>query len=198
MDKQDERYRSVSSTVVDIGEERILLGHITGVSGLKGWVKVHSDTSPRENITAYAVWWLEQSGNWRKVRVLGGRPQGKTIVAQIEGFDSPEQSFDLIGAKIAIERDALPALAAGEYYWADLAGMQVRTVDDVAIGTVSRLFETGANDVVVIKDEREVAVTENVAGSTSREVLVPWLVPDVVKDVDMESRVITVDWDPDF
>ena len=184
--------------MVDICEERILLGHITGVSGLKGWVKVHSDTSPRENITAYAVWWLERSGNWRKVRVLDGRPQGKTIVAQIEGFDSPEQSVDLVGAKIAVDRDALPALSAGEYYWADLTGMQVRTVDDVIIGPVSRLFETGANDVVVITDEREVAATENVEGASSREVLVPWLVPDVIKDVDMESRVITVDWDPDF
>ena len=184
--------------MVDICEERILLGHITGVSGLKGWVKVHSDTSPRENITAYAVWWLEQSGNWRSVRVLGGRPQGKTIVAQIEGFDSPEQSGKLIGAKIAVARDALPALAAGEYYWADLTGMQVRTVNDVAIGPVSRLFETGANDVVVIKDERELAATENGVPSATREVLVPWLVPDVIKEVDVESRVITVDWDPDF
>ena len=159
---------------------------------------MHSDTSPRENITAYSVWWLQQSGDWRKVRVLGGRPQGKTIVAQIEGFDSPEQSSKLIGAKIAVERDALPELAEGEFYWADLTGMQVRTVDDVAIGPVSRLFETGANDVVVITDEREVAVTENDASSVSREVLVPWLVPDVIKEVNMESGVITIDWDPDF
>lgn len=183
---------------MDNNEDRILLGHITGVSGLKGWVKVHSDTSPRENIVGYAKWWLEKAGKWNEVMVLNGRPQGKTIVAQIEGFTSPEQSSELIGARIAVQRDALPALAEGEYYWADLTGMQVRTVDNVAIGPVSRLFETGANDVAVISDERDQAEGDEAAGSGAKEVLVPWLVPDVVKDVDMEHRVITVDWDPDF
>lgn len=184
--------------MVDSSEERILLGHITGVSGIKGWVKVHSDTNPRENIISYASWYLEQSGSWRSVRVLGGRPQGKTIVAHIEGVSSPEQAGELIGARIAVQRGALPALAEGEYYWADLTGMHVRTVSDVSIGPVSRLFETGANDVVVITDERTQSVSEDAKSSATREVLVPWLVPDVIKEVDMLNRVITIDWDPDF
>lgn len=172
-------------------EDRVLLGRVTGVYGLKGWVKVHSDTSPRDNIVTYPSWWLQQRGQWREVRVLQGRPQGKTIIAQIDGVTTPEEAQLLIGATIGISRSALPETAEGEYYWADLIGMQVRTLEGTMIGPVSRLFETGANDVVVIRDERE-----GVEGS--REVLVPWLVPDVVTDVNTEERVITVDWDPDF
>jgi 16S rRNA processing protein RimM len=181
----------VSETLSENPAERILLGHITGVSGLQGWVKVHSDTNPRNNIVAYKSWALEQSGTWTEVKVVGGRPQGKTIVAQLEGVSSPEQASALIGARIAVSRSALPELGDGEYYWADLTGMHVKTVDGVDIGPVNRLFETGANDVVIIDDHRG-------ERQDSKEVLVPWLVPDVITDVDMNSRVITIDWDPDF
>jgi 16S rRNA processing protein RimM len=179
---------------MDAGEEgssRVLLGHITGVSGLKGWVKVHSDTRPRENIVAYPLWWLEQSGAWTAIKVLAGRPQGKTIVAQLEGIVSPEQGSALIGARIAVARDAMPATESGEYYWADLTGMTVKTVDSVTIGPVSRMFETGANDVMVVSDDRE-------NPESKREILVPWLIPDVITEVDVDNGVITIDWDPDF
>lgn len=172
--------------------EKVLLGKVTGVYGLKGWVKVHSDTLPRENIIHYRQWMMERGGEWSVVGVTGGRPQGKTIVAQLEGVSTPEEAGGYIGASIAVLRSAMPALAEGEYYWADLTGMHVVTVEGVDIGKVVRLFETGANDVVVIADERGDPTT---SGS---EILVPWLVPDVITDVNMESRVVTIDWDPDF
>ena len=180
--------------------ERVTLGHITGVSGLKGWVKVHSDTNPRENIVGYRSWWLQQSGAWRRVKVVGGRPQGKTIVANIENVSSPEQASELIGAVIAVERTEMPKLEAGEYYWADLTGMQVCSVDGTTFGTITRLFETGANDVMVVADERmsEGSESESPARGSGKEILVPWLVPDVVTKVDQEQRIVTVDWDPDF
>ncbi len=189
--------------------QRISLGHITGVSGLKGLVKVHSDTSPRENIVSYPSWWLEQSGQWRQVVVIEGRPQGKTIVARLEGIATPEQASTLIGAKIAVDRNAMPVLGDGEFYWTDLVGMQVYTVEGVHVGTACRLFETGANDVLVVTDERQSCDEESSDAMDEsdsrkpgkkgqREVLVPWLVPDVIKDVDMQKDRILIDWDPDF
>lgn len=174
----------------DDARQRVMLGHITSIYGLNGWVKVHSDTNPRSNIVSYKSWWLEQGGAWREVKVLSGRPQGKTIVARLGGVDSPEQASALIGAGIAIERAAMPGLAEGEYYWTDLIGLQVRTVGGMTIGPVDRLFETGANDVMVVTDHRD--------DRSAKEVLVPWLVPDVITEVDMENSIITIDWDPDF
>lgn len=181
--------------------DRVLLGHITGTSGLKGWVKVHSDTDPRTNIFGFKSWWLENSGAWTQVDVLEGRPQGKTIVVRIKGFDSPESSGALIGAKIAVSRLELPTPTAGEYYWRDLIGMQVITVDGVKIGPIDRLFETGANDVAVVKDWRDQSEDDAgtaIVASKVKEVLVPWLVPDVITEVNLSDRQITVDWDPDF
>jgi 16S rRNA processing protein RimM len=178
----------------DDSKEKVLHGHVTGVVGLQGWVKVHSDTNPRDNITNYKRWWLKQSGHWKQWEVLDGRPQGKTIVAKLHGVSTPEEAAVLIGSTIAVDRDEMPALNSGEYYWADLTGMLVRTVDGIEIGPGIRLFETGANDVVVVSDQRP-----NYADDGGEiEVLVPWVVPDVVTEVDMENRTITVDWDPDF
>ncbi len=178
--------------MVDKGSERILLGHITGVSGLKGWVKVHSDTNPRENIVSFEQWWIEQNGVWSQIKVVTGRPQGKTIVAQIEGVSTPEQASRYVGVKIAVDRSDLPELTKDEYYWTDLVGMQVRLVDGTDVGPVDRMFETGANDVVVVTDQRDHERTSD------KEILVPWLVPDVIREVNMDDRIITVDWDPDF
>ena len=181
--------------------DRILLGHITAISGLKGWVKVHSDTDPRENIVSYTRWWLERSGQWQQVKVLEGRPQGKTIVAKIGGVDNPEQASAYIGCRIAVERDELPALPAGEFYWTDLVGKQVKTRDGVFVGQVVRMFETGANDVMVVSDQREQQERGNTDGAgaaVGNEILVPWLVPDVITDIDLDSGVISIDWDPDF
>ena len=194
MQQPNSKPASVASSSSDDSKEKILLGHVTGVVGLKGWVKIHSDTNPRDNITQYKHWWLKQAGHWKQWKVTDGRPQGKTIVAKLDGVSTPEEAAVLIGATIAVDREEMPALAAGEYYWADLTGMLVSTVDGIEIGPVVRLFETGANDVVVIADERP----DYGADGGNAEVLVPWVVPDVVTNIDMENRTITVDWDPDF
>jgi len=200
---------------VSQADHKILLGHITGVHGLKGWVKVHSDTNPRLNIVQYSRWWLRKTNSasplskW--VDVLEGRAQGKTIIARLDGVETPEQARLYTGATVAVPRDAMPALKQGEYYWTDLVGMQVQLLDGTQIGPVSRLFETGANDVMVVDDCRQVheeiieyknSVRKNKSGSQhasrSREVLVPWSVPEVITEVDMHNKIITIDWDPDF
>ena len=176
-------------------ESPVTLGRITAASGLGGWVKVHSDTEPRENIVRFDAWLLRPEGRaperWRQVRVLGGRPQGKTIVARLEGIEDRDAAERLVGSTVAVPRSALPPAEAGEFYWTDLIGMDVVTVDGTPLGPVDRLFETGANDVLVVADAREGA-------RTGAEVLVPWVRPDVIVEVDAAARRITIDWDPDF
>jgi len=174
--------------------ELVWLGRITAIYGLRGWVKVHSDTDPRNNITKFKSWRLRQRGKWTDVQVLNGRPQGKTIVASLDGVTTPDAASALIGAEIAVHRDDLPRAAPGEFYWTDLLGMSVKTMDDQLVGTVKRMFETGANDVMVVRDERQL----DDAAPSHKEILVPWVVPTVITDVDMQAREIIIDWDPDF
>ncbi|HYW03837.1 MAG TPA: ribosome maturation factor RimM [Gammaproteobacteria bacterium] len=165
-------------------ERRVVLGRVAGLFGVHGWVKVHSDTQPRENILEYPVWQLGDAGGWQARRLIEGRVHGKGIVAQLEGCDDRATAAALLGTRIAVGRDELPPLADGEYYWTDLEGLRVRTASGRELGTVDRLMETGANDVLVVRGERER--------------LIPFLPDRVVTDVDLEAGVMVVDWDPDF
>lgn len=165
-------------------ERRVLLGRIVGVSGLQGWVKLESWTDPRTGIFDYRPWILVRDGREQTLSPLDGRAQGKGIVARLPGVEDRDQALAVVGSEIHVPRAALPPTAPGEFYWSDLEGLEVETVHGVALGRVSHLFSTAANDVVVVRGERER--------------LLPFLRPDVVREIDLAAGRMLVDWDPDF
>ncbi len=164
------------------GGQRLVLGHIDGVYGVRGWVKVFSETVPRENILRYWPWLLGTGQAPR--RVVEGRAHGKGVVVRLEGCDDRDHAAALVGQEIAVTRDRLPPPKADEFYWIDLDGLAVETLEGVSLGQVSHLFSTGSNDVLVVVGERER--------------LLPFIWDAVVRAVDFERRLIQVDWDPDF
>lgn len=173
-------------------DEKLIVGRISGVYGVKGWVKVHSDTDPREAITDYRPWYLQQSasndGRWREVRVEDGRPQAKTVIAKIKGCDDRDAAIMLTGALIGIDPTQLPELPENEYYWRDLIGLRVINTEGVDLGIVRELRETGANDVLIVRSG---------AGET-HERLIPWTPGNAVVEVDLQQGLLLVDWDEDF
>ena len=151
--------------------------------GVKGWVKVTSFTEPPEGILKYKNWSVVKNGSERKLGLLQGKPHGKFIVVKFEGIDDRDAAALLTHSEIRVERQDLPA-SDDSFYWADLIGLQVTTKEGVSLGLVDSLMETGANDVLVVKGDRER--------------LVPWIEGDVVIDVDLAAGAIRVDWDPEF
>ena len=163
-------------------QTEIALGYISAVHGIKGWVKVSSWTRPMEAILQYQPWLL---GEDRKpVTIVDGRKQGKGIAALLPGFEDREQAVSLVGLQIFVGRDQLPETDKDEYYWSDLEGLEVKTTNGELLGRVERLIETGANDVLVIRG--------------NREHLVPFIQGQYVTRVDLEDGTIEVDWDPEF
>jgi 16S rRNA processing protein RimM len=162
----------------------VVLGRISGVYGVRGWVRVFSHTDPRENILSYRPWFLRRDGSWESLEVAEGRRHGKGVVARLEGIDDREAARALLGLEIAVDRDRLGMAGPGEYFWTDLEGLEVVTTEGRTLGVVDHLFETGANDVMVVKGDRER--------------LVPFSEPEPVREVDLEDRRILVDWDPDY
>ncbi|MCH8503742.1 MAG: ribosome maturation factor RimM [Ectothiorhodospiraceae bacterium] len=160
------------------------MGRIGAPHGVKGWVRIQSFTDPRENILTYPRWLLSGPEGWAEVELASGRKQGKSVVARLKDMESREQAEALQGREIALERDALPPLSEGEYYWADLEGLRVCTVDGVELGHVDHLIQTGANDVLVVRGDRER--------------LIPMVVGEFVTRVDLASGLLEVDWDPEF
>lgn len=165
-------------------QERLILGKINGVYGVHGWVKVFSDTKPRVNIFEYQPWLVKLNGQWKTMKVIKSRPQGKGLVAQLESIDECEQAQRLVGAEIAVLKSQLPKPEKDEYYWSDLIGLEVLTLDGQSLGRLDSLFETGANDVMVVKGDRER--------------LVPFIQGQYIKEIDLTTGVMRVDWDPEF
>lgn len=163
----------------------ISVGEIVGVFGVKGWVKVFSLTDPRENILSYSPWILKKGGEVRGVKLVSGKRQGKSVVAHFDGISDRNDAELLCGWKILINKSQLPETEDGVYYWADLIGLSVETEQGVSLGKVDSLLETGANDVLIVKDD-------------GQERLIPFIHKQVIKSVDFGGRQIIVDWDPDF
>lgn len=170
--------------------EETVLGRISAVFGIKGWVKVHSFTDPVENILDYKQWHLLQDGRRQAVTVRESKRHGKGLVVSLKDVDDREQARAYCGAQIAVDSAALPTLPEGEYYWHQLEGLAVFTPSGVALGEVDHLLETGANDVLVV-----LATADSV---DDRERLIPYLPDQVVTAIDLAGKRMTVDWDPEF
>ena len=169
---------------MDKGEKRVVVGRISGLHGVRGWVKVFSYTEPREQVFSYQPWQLERAGQWHELTVVETAGSGKTLIARLPGVDSRDEAAPWVGTDIAVSRSLLPPSTHGAWLWADLEGLRVINSDSVDFGCVDHLIETGANDVLVVRGERER--------------LIPLLPDRVVTKVDMEAGVIHVDWDADF
>jgi 16S rRNA processing protein RimM len=168
----------------DSAAREVLLGKLVGAFGVRGEVKLESFTSPRLAIFGYQPWTLRSRHGDRVVVGASGREQGKGIAARLPEVETRDQAEALIGAEIWVPRSALPRPKPGEYYWVDLEGLAVFTTDGTALGAVSHLFETAANDVMVVRGERER--------------LIPFILDRYVTRIDLEARRIEVDWDPGF
>ncbi len=162
--------------------QQILLGHIAGVHGIKGWVKIHSYTDPRIAIFDYQPWLLGEAQV--ATEVLEGKASGKYLLARLKGVNDRDDAAAVAGQKIEIGKDALPQLQNKEFYWADLVGLKVINQDGSALGSIVDMLATGANDVMVVSGERER--------------LIPFVMDLYVSQVDLAQGFVKVDWDPEF
>ena len=169
------------------GDSKLLLGKIVGVFGVEGWVKIESYADPRARIFKYRPWFVSAvaGAGEKEFDGVDGRTQGKGMIAKLPGIADRDAAAGLLGAEIRVLRSALPKPKRGEYYWIDLEGLGVSNTEGVVLGRVSHLFATGANDVLVVRDGE-------------RERLIPYVTGQFVREVDLESGRIVVDWDPEF
>lgn len=167
--------------------EFIPVGKISGVFGVKGWLKIFSFTDPRDNILNYKPLYMKQQGQWVMVEVTGGKLQGKAVIMGLKQVTDRNLAMPLMGVELAIQRSQLKVAVEDEYYWADLIGLNVINQQDVLLGHVVHLLETGANDVLVVK-----------AADVETEMLIPFVFDEVVLQVDLQNQNILVDWQADY
>jgi 16S rRNA processing protein RimM len=166
------------------GDGFVVVGRIEGAFGLAGWVRVFSHTRPRGNLLDYDPWYVADGAAWREVRVAETRAAPGKLFVRIEGILDRDAARALTGRDIAVRRAQFGPAPAGEYYWFDLIGLQVVDMAGRNLGSVTALRETGANDVLVVEGEERH--------------LIPFVADRVVREVDLERRVIRVDWSTEY
>ena len=177
-------------------KKQIVLGQVTSVHGVRGWLKVYSWTQPAKNIFTYPIWRLNKADYGAEITVkIAEMCCGRFLTVRFNECVNRHQAHDYVGAQVVVNADALPVLATGEYYWHQLEGMTVMTNgrmggSSINLGQVCRLFTTGANDVMVVR-----ATPESIDG---RERLIPWIEDQVILSVNMHTCALCVDWDPIF
>ena len=152
------------------------MGRVAGNYGVRGWIRVVPYSADPGALEAHTVWRIGEAA----YRVEQARVHSGNLLAKLAGIESREQALVLKGGKVALPRAALAEPEAGQYYWADLVGLEVVNSQGSVLGVVQGLFSNGAHDVMEL------------AGDKSTR-LVPF-VPAVVRKVDLEGRRIEVEW----
>jgi 16S rRNA processing protein RimM len=165
-------------------ERRILLGRVLGAFGVRGEMKLQSFTDPTSMLLKYQPWILVHRGVEREIEGARGRDTAKGVVLTLAGVEDSDAAEALAGAEVWVPRSRLPKPKPGEFYWVDLEGLRVVNREGIELGKVSYLFETGANDVMVVGGERDR--------------LIPFLTDQFILEVNFEAGLVTVDWDADF
>lgn len=165
------------------------MGRISAPFGVKGWVRVQPFTEAADGLKRYAAWWLNTAGGWRECAVQQVEAHGADVVVKLAGCDDRDAAAALKGTGVAVSRADFPAAQQGEYYWADLVGLKVENSEGLELGIVTSMLETGANAVMVIRNEGQ--------GLAGEERLIPFIA-EVVKRVDVAARMIEVEWGADY
>ncbi|GGB97901.1 ribosome maturation factor RimM [Oxalicibacterium flavum] len=174
---------------MQIPEDLVLVGHITGAYGLKGWVRVRPYSAEADALLHAKTWWLNKP-EMRDVSLMQSKQHGGDVVAQLMGVADRDAAEALKGTTVQIARSHFPALSDNEFYWVDLIGLTVENLQGESLGAVSGLMDNGAHPIL--------QVAEPFAGDDKpRESLIPFVDQFVIK-VEREAGKITVDWGRDY
>ncbi len=163
----------------------VIMGRVAGAQGIQGWIKVQPFTAEPDSLADYRTWWLgNETKGWRELDVLKSTLHGRGLIAQLMGCHDRNTAEAYKGLLIAIPRNRMPQPDEGEYYWSDLIGLEVRNLEDVRLGVVDNVQDTGANQVLCVAGEKG-------------EILIPFIA-SAIKQVDVAGKLIRVDWQADY
>lgn len=207
-------------------DDLIELGRIISAYGIRGWVKVQPHSAQAEVIRAAPIWWLcspappahlgakaavgaSASAAWQPMMqpytVKQVRPQGSSVVADLEGVGDRDIAESMRGYTVHVSRKDFPTAHGDEYYWVDLVGCMVygqADTDNSLIGQVAEVIDNGAHALLrvlrleLVAGHAEMTPVLDEKGR-QEEVLVPFVAAHVQK-VDIAARRIDTDWPLDF
>ena len=157
----------------------IEIGQIVNTFGIKGMVKIKPFTDDINRFDKLKKVYIKNKDGKKEYQIQEVKYHKNMVLMKLEGIDTPEQADLLRQSYLLVNRDDEEPLEEGVYYIVDLIGLEVYTDEDVLLGNVDDIFNTGSNDIYVVKDGK------------GKQVLLPGI-PEVLKNVDLEKGRITV------
>jgi 16S rRNA processing protein RimM len=163
-----------------VADHLVAVGRVAAPHGARGRLKVVPYGETLEALEAGEDVAIRlPDGSVRRLTTVEVRGHRRSLLFLSREVKTLEEARLLVGAEICVPESRLPAPAEDEFYWHQLVGLEVMTIDGRKLGTLQHIIETGSNDVYVVQHGRE-------------EVLVPALA-DVIREVNLERRFMVVD-----
>ena len=181
-------------------DDLIELGAVQDAQGLQGQIKVRPHSSDPVALLSSKALWLSliprrsagvasavEQASLKLYQVKQAKMHSGTVVIALDGITDRDQAEALKGARILVGRDVFPKTDADSYYWVDLIGCKAFNLQGQSLGEVIEVNDNGAHGIIVLGDLEAKTVKQ----------LVPF-VKEVVQNVDLSNRLLTLDWQADW
>lgn len=155
------------------------IGQIVNTFGIKGMVKVKPFTDDIRRFDELKKVYVKKNSNQTEYEIEEVKYHKDMVLIKLKGIDKVEQVEELRNAYLTVSRDSVEELEEGRYYIVDLLGLEVYTDEQILLGTLEDIFNTGSNDIYVVKDKQ------------GKQILLP-AIQDVIKQIDIENKKIIV------
>lgn len=161
------------------GNVTVPLGKVVATHGVRGQLRVVLYSGDFSSVAGLDSLMLgSEGGKMETFDVAAVTRHGKKVLVTLKGYENINEVLHLVGREFSVNRDQLPELPDGEFYWCDLIGLRVATDRGEDLGILTDIISTGSNDVYVVK-------------SGEREYLIPAL-ESVVRDVNLAEGTMEV------
>lgn len=166
-------------------ESLVTIARVGAPHGVKGHLKLQLFIEDPEEIQGFSRFYLQEPGakDFKPFSDFELSCKGGQFYVLFQGVHDRDLARQFTHSLLAVPREDLPALAQDEFYWSDLESLSVYNEQGVELGIIDHLLETGANDVLVVKQSDQV------------EMLIPYVRPEIVKNIDLKERKVIVDWE---
>ena len=155
------------------------IGQIVNTFGIKGMVKVKPFTDNIERFSNLEKIYIKNKLGQTEYKIQEVKYHKNMVLVKFEGIKNPEQADLLRNSYLIVDRETEEPLEAGRYYIVDMIGLDVFTDDNEYLGKLEDIYNTGSNDIYVVKNE------------LGKQVLLP-AIEDVIKNIDMDNKKVIV------
>ncbi len=155
------------------------IGQIVNTFGIKGMVKIKPFTDDINKFDKLKKIYIKKENTKKEYQIEEVKYHKQMVLMKLKGINTPEEADLLRGSYLIINREDEEPLEEGTYYIVDLLGSEVYTDEDVLLGKLEDIYNTGSNDIYVVKDE------------LGKQVLLP-AISDVIKNIDIKNKKVTV------